>query len=367
MVKSDVSALSSVRFDTRVRVHGTSEFHGALAVSADEMWAVGGTVDPGTGLDVALVGRWGQDFRFVPPADSGQGVRLFGVDQAGEDVWAVGRISDGRVGSRPRIERHARHTDSATAVDVPAVDHDSALHDVAMLSATEGWAVGGSGPDTDFSHNLIVRWDGTGWNEIPCPNPGTATNRLDAVAARASDDVWAVGHSGDGTHTDAVVLHWDGSAWSQVAIPGAEIELLDVAVVAHDSVWVVGTTTAPGKSDEHVGVVLHWNGSTWTDVLPDPTAVTQMTGIAVLGPDDIWFAGYAELPGLPDTEHLAHWDGTRLRDEAPAASTTENVASALHRICAVGDRLMAVGWRASSTDPAARSAAALLGRTGKRA
>ncbi|PPK64994.1 hypothetical protein V5P93_004261 [Actinokineospora auranticolor] len=368
MVRSDASALSALRFDTRVQVHGTSEFTGVLAVSADEVWAVGGAADPATGRTVALVGRWTQDFRFVAPAPAAAAARLIGVDGVGDDVWAVGWISDGRGGGKPRIERYSRSSGAVEALDGPSVDGNSSLNAVAMLSTTEGWAVGASGPsaDADPTHTLIARWDGTAWRAISSPSPGSALNRLDAVSARTTDDVWAVGSRGDGERVEALITRWDGTTWTRVPFPGDGIELHDVAAVDHDSVWVVGTNVTPGKSDTHVGIARHWDGSKWTDIAPTPSGITELTGIAVVAPDDVWFAGYAELPGLPDTAHLAHWDGTRWRDEAPVATTNGNVASALHRICVGGTRVTAVGWHAASTDPAARTAAALLGRATNR-
>jgi hypothetical protein len=340
------------RFDPRLPSADPGGLHGVLAVSPDETWAVGDVVVKGRAR--ALVVRWTEDFRFatLPAVSPELDVRLNALDRAGDHVWAVGRVADGSGGGRPRIERYPRLPDApGVAVDGPEVAGDSALHGVAMLSATEGWAVGGSGPGagTGFTRTLIARWDGRTWTTVPSPNPGTLANRLDAVAARATDDVWAVGHSSSAAgRSEALVLHWDGTAWTRLPIPdlaGAGNRLLGLAPTGPDSLWVVGTATTAGKAS---GIVLHWNGSTWKSV-PTDAAVTQMSAVAAPAEKDVWFAGYLQLPGGPETAYVAHWDGQRLRPEFSGAETEENVASALGGICAAGDRKLAVGWRIART------------------
>jgi hypothetical protein len=66
---------------------------------------------------------------------------------------------------------------------------------------------------------LIARWDGSTWSTVLSPSQGTLANGLDAVAARAADDVWAVGYSSSAAgRSDALVLHWDGSAWKSIPL-----------------------------------------------------------------------------------------------------------------------------------------------------
>jgi hypothetical protein len=359
MATTETVPLSVWDFDPRPSAKGPAELRGAMAVSAAELWAVGSADDPESGRSSALVGRWTtRDFGFVKPAPADQEVRLSGVDHTGDDVWAVGWVSDGGDGGRPRIERYSRLDPVGVAVDGPARDQNSALHGVAMLTASEGWAVGGAGPgaDADLTQTLIARWDGKSWQEVQSPSPGTVTNQLDAVSALSSDDVWAVGHSTSGDVPEALVLHWDGSEWSRVPIPGlaAGIELLDVAVVSRDSVWAVGTSV-PNPRDtkpwRQLAVVLHWDGSYWRSVLPELVPVTQMSSVAVVSETDVWFAGYAKLPGGQENAHIEHWDGQQLRAEASGASTRGDLASALEGICAAGGRVMAVGWHIPTSAP----------------
>lgn len=320
------------------------------------------------------MGRWAEDFTFVEPAPAGdeQEVQLLGVDWAGDDVWAVGSVSAGDA-VQPRIERYSRRGDGpGKAVPVPVVHRDSALHAVAMLSPSEGWAVGGAGPGAGaaFTHTLITRWDGSTWHVVPSPNPGTLTNRLDGVAARSADDVWAVGRYTGGMCGDgALVLHWDGRAWTRVPVPkvtaGGSL-LLAVAVVGTTSVWVAGaglvTDPASGKPTKKVGLVLRWDGRTWRSVARKLSPITEMTGVTALSDTNVWFAAYTELPGGLENARVEHWDGKELRSEfGDGPAILENPASGLNAITAPSDdRITAVGWLATGAAPD-QQPAALLG------
>ena len=65
---------------------------------------------------------------------------------------------------------------------------------VVAVSATTVWAVGDSansrhGP----SQTLIEQGNGTNWQVVSSPNPGSSNNVLQGVAAVSATDVWAVG------------------------------------------------------------------------------------------------------------------------------------------------------------------------------
>ena len=57
-----------------------------------------------------------------------------------------------------------------------------------MVSATEGWAVGGS--------SAIYHFDGTTWTKIPTANLPSGVTGLTAVQALSATDIWVVGTSG---------------------------------------------------------------------------------------------------------------------------------------------------------------------------
>ena len=76
---------------------------------------------------------------------------------------------------------------------------------------------------------------------------------LSAVAARAADDVWAVGSNGG-------ALHWDGSTWTAVSTPAAT--LAGVAAPAPNSVWAVGNDA------QEASLILHYTDQQFEDVPP---------------------------------------------------------------------------------------------------
>jgi hypothetical protein len=347
------------RFDGHLPTNDqdTGELRAVLAISPEETWAAGHVAPAGKDRDIALVVRWTRDFQEVLPApmDPALHVRLHALDWADEHVWAVGQVTDSGGGRRPRIERYSRLSDGpGVPIDSPAVAGNAALHGLDMLSAVEGWAVGGSGPGVGaaFTSTLVTRWDGNGWHTVPSPNPGTLANQLNAVAARATDDVWAVGHASSAARqSEALVLHWDGSAWTQVptpVLPGLRNELLGVAMAGPNSLWAVGTSFRT-ETGGQTSLVLHWDGSTWESLPAAFPLVTQTSAVTVVAERDVWFAGYITLSKGAETAHIAHWDGQQLRGEIAVVGTNDQVGTMLNAICAAGDRKVAVGCRSGNT------------------
>lgn len=348
MTVKDSLSMPIWRLDPSLVLKGASGLRGVRALSPDDVWAVGITADPDTGHAHALVARWHDGLTIVPPApaDPDADVLLTAVDGTDDEIWAVGSVTVGDTGTRPRIERYQRSaTDpSGEQVCCPSPNGDTTLRGVAMLSSISGWAVGDTGTET-----FVVRWNGKEWRQVPSPSAGSLT----AVATNTDDDAWAVGHRTDETsgRTAPLILHWDGVAWTEIPAPASPTgndELLGVAVVAPDDVWAVGTNRPNPKADENarqVAVALHWDGSAWQSV-PVTLGVTQFSAVSAKSATEVWFAGYSQLPGGPETAHIEFWDGTRLTDDFGwIAQTRQDVASALSAISAETTRLVAVGWR----------------------
>ncbi|HET9979168.1 MAG TPA: hypothetical protein VFQ32_01895, partial [Ktedonobacterales bacterium] len=93
----------------------------------------------------------------------------------------------------------------------------SFLNDLAMISPKEGWAVGSvldanSGP----ANMLIAHYQNCAWTPIATDDPGMT---LMSVSMTSASDGWAVGGSGDGK---PLALHYTGGAWQPVALPGED-------------------------------------------------------------------------------------------------------------------------------------------------
>src|SRR5437879_10399298 len=81
-------------------------------------------------------------------------------------------------------------------VSSPSVGaQDNFFNGIAVVSASDIWAVGLYYNDSFVSQTLTERWDGTAWSIVPSPSPDGLGNELQAVTAVAANDVWAVGSS----------------------------------------------------------------------------------------------------------------------------------------------------------------------------
>ena len=241
----------------------------------------------------------------VPSADPGNNAfnRLGAVAVVNaNNVWAVGN-SDGQSitenwnGTRWNVVSNPH---PGTVVDQ--------LNGVAASSATDVWAVGATSSATDgTTRTLVEHFDGSKWSVVSSPNLGT-TDQLNSVAARSATDAWAVGRSG----TKTLVEHWDGIRWSVVSspnpAPGNNI-LSSVAIGSATDVWVVGTgSVVAGDGFLKQALVEHFDGQTWQTVATpkvDATSSVALTSVAVGSASDVWAVGHAGAGGVAE-----HWDGT---------------------------------------------------------
>ena len=113
-------------------------------VNAHDGWAAGGT---------ALLHYDGTNWQPVPVPGGGW---LGKVEMlAANDGWAIGFLTS-KPGTPPRPTL-VLHYDGSVWRQVPVPDGPPTLNDIAMTSATDGWAVA----DDDQSHALMLHYDGT--------------------------------------------------------------------------------------------------------------------------------------------------------------------------------------------------------------
>jgi photosystem II stability/assembly factor-like uncharacterized protein len=213
----------------------------AALVSARDGWAVG---DGGTIL------RWDGNAWTVAASPVTQTLR--GVTGTAAEAWAVGDL-----GTILRWHNGAWSTVTQTA--------GSALFDVGMVSATDGWIVGG----TDGGGAVVLRYDGANWQPQNVLAP-----ELYALAPVTAGNIWAVGYWG-------YIAHWDGTDWTTQVGP-QQVPLADVAFASAGDGWAVG-----GGPQE---IVIHWNGSTWSEV-PVSTTNRALSAVSVTPGGDGWAVG----------------------------------------------------------------------------
>src|SRR5690242_18692608 len=180
------------------------------------------------------------------------------------------------------------------------------LKAVAAVSANDIWAVGeyNAGLPVTGRRTLAEHWDGTAWTIVLSPNPkwtGVDLATLGALAAIASNDVWAVGYSEDfaSFRLNTLTEHWDGSSWKIVPSPNPAglnqpNQLFGVAAVASNNVWAVGQY---GVSE--LPLIVHWDGARWKPVAN--SCGGGLRGVAALSATDIWAVG---------TGTSCHYDGS---------------------------------------------------------
>jgi photosystem II stability/assembly factor-like uncharacterized protein len=107
-----------------------------------------------------------------------------------------------------------------------------------MVNDSDGWAVGYCG--------VIVRWNGTVWNNVTSPT----TMNLYSASTVSTSDGWAVGLGG-------VIVRWNGTVWNNVTSP-ISCRLWSVHMVSSNDGWAVGEG----------GVIVRWTGVEWIPEFP---------------------------------------------------------------------------------------------------
>ncbi len=193
------------------------------------------------------------------------------------------------------------------------------LGDVSVVTASDIWSVGGSARGSKVGNPLTEHWNGAAWSIVPAPQPPGTVVSLSGVSARATNDVWAVGHSHTGNAPlQTFTEHWDGSQWTVVPSPSlamigpyaANNSLADVVALAANNIWAVGsaTTIVAGEA-----LILHWDGVSWA-IVDNPGANPRfydanLLGITAVSPNDIWAVG--QKTTTAEHNMIQHWDGTK--------------------------------------------------------
>jgi hypothetical protein len=236
----------------------------------------------------------------VPGAVTGTAAAIYGMKMLRlTDMWAVGSVSGN---SKPLIE----HWDGVNWAVVPnqGTSLGGYLSAVAGRSSDNLWAVGHTGQE----QTLIEHWNGTNWVVVPSPNIGTY-DELHGVEVVSRNDAWAVGYS-ISPAVQYILMHWDGASWSLVDGPPVTAGALSgLKAFASNDVWAVGTKNYFGTNS--TTWTLHFDGTTWTEI-PSPNADegSYLNGIDGTAPNDVWAVGESTLGTNVQHTLAMHWDGT---------------------------------------------------------
>lgn len=288
---------------------------GVSMVSASNGWAVGSYLNS-SGNFAPLMLHWNGTkwVRVAAPAGTGP---LYGVHMvSATDGWAAGEGWSASGDAVPRT-LHWNGTKWAN-VAVPTTGiAGGQLYAVSATSASSVWAVGWYfGPATSGPSTLVLHWNGTAWTHVPTPpDPGPSTSEeLHGVSATSASSAWAVGVYYPFTGpTKTLTLHWNGTTWQEVSSPspgtgnqkyGAANELAGVAALSASNAWSVGDyKTSTGQ----LALTLHWNGTKWVKAASPGGPETSMGGVSMISPSDGWAVGQDNSTG---TVVILHWNGT---------------------------------------------------------
>ena len=263
----------------------------------------------------------------------------------------------------------------------PSPDAQLELTSISMVSASEGWAVGGqdwnsSNGEDGSGTTVLYHYKNGRWTPlyIPISDPAISDGShpmLQAVSMLSPADGWAAGSFVEGS-VKAFFLHYDGTLWTEVdpVVPQSELQYLapgtprvpdffdqsDLQMVSANNGWAAGG----GNTRDGSFALLRYTGSDWMSVPVDdprcfeaqppvPMSYTcRFVGLDMISPEEGWAVGgsgeyaYTQQPNgtqvlTSDTTAgvIMHFTGGRWSIEArfPYAS--------LQRVAMVSD---SEGW-----------------------
>jgi hypothetical protein len=320
---------------------GDNALGAVAAVSSRDVWAVGNQTTADSAISQTLIEHWdGTRWRIVPsPNDGVSDNFLLGVTAISSgDVWAVGNSLNSSHLSQVLIE----HWDGTRWRIVPSPNPGSSgnfLFGAAAVSPGEIWAVGFSQDSAGSFSTLIERWDGTSWQTVKSPNPGSSSNLLYGIAATSSRDIWAVGQDLGASSPDETLLeHWDGSRWSVISSPAtgrSSGALYGVAALASSSAWGVGNIESDGSPLQTLSE--QQSAGNWSLVSSPNTSVgdNKLFAVSAVSPENIWAVGnFINADGNAQTL-VEQWNGTHwVLVQSPSPGSGDNILGGIAAITA---------------------------------
>jgi photosystem II stability/assembly factor-like uncharacterized protein len=229
--------------------------------SSTDGWIVGcSTGGCGSGAGEPVVLHWNGN-SFTRGTVSGASGDLYSVHMTSlSEGWAVGGV-----GPNPII----LHYTSGSWVQVPAPVPGVVLRSVFMVDSSIGWAVGSAG--------VILRYSGGSWGSVFSPT----TKTLRSVYMLGATDGWAVGDGGE-------LLRYSSGQWVRTVNP-TNAQLNSVFLYDSSHGWAAGAG----------GTILHYDGSLWLSVAQSIS--TDLNSVVQVNPQEAWAVG--------DSATILQWRG----------------------------------------------------------
>jgi len=293
-------------------IAGPSEFTGVAAISTNDVWAVGlYEYDTTNGLFRAFSEHWnGTSWSPVgtPAVGANNFTFLFAVMAVStNDVWAVGSYLEGDNLTDATLMEHWNGT-SWSVVDAGSnPGWLSQFYSVSGLSTSDVWAVGSveAVPNGPFL-TLAAHWDGFSWTTFTTPNLGGVgqTNEILAVNALETGHAVGVGYFISGISI-AVGEAWDlvagAGSTSQVETgPGSGDNVLEGVDRSGSSAWAVGLSqVVPSGRVLTLAIPGTWNSGAHTFTWGSPgtsenpsSANQELFAVSAVTPSVFWASGF---------------------------------------------------------------------------
>ncbi len=231
--------------------HPPAAFGSILMRSASEGWAIGSAVYPDAYGALALRYNGQTWTKITAPAFASLTLQALAAAPNGE-LWITG-VDYSEPGFDGDAPAAILHYAGGAWTRAPANLANDRLLGLAMVSATEGWAVGYD-PGGTRSHyigpqrGLIVHYHHGVWkaqSTFASPS-GDTFFYLSAVAMVSATEGWAVGQEG-------VIAHYHNGAWARVRSPTNQA-LQSIVMLSPTEGWAIGNN----------GTILHYQSGVWS-------------------------------------------------------------------------------------------------------
>jgi hypothetical protein len=182
---------------------------------------------------------------------------------------------------------------------------------------------------------------------IPAGSDGVAT--VEAIDARNSDDVWAVGERGNkgvpGRYPYAI--HWNGERWKESQLPFDRRGVLIGVLALRDEVWAIGNGATSGEGQP---LAFHLTRRGWQRVpVPDHGfEELSLTAIAGTSADDVWMSGIGG-EAFRERGFVERWNGSHWRFDRRLPLLSQRIDVSGSQVMVVGKTFMfgmsgSAGW-----------------------
>jgi hypothetical protein len=177
----------------------------------------------------------------------------------------------------------------------PALGSQTELRAIAMVSPSEGWAIGWSDAslsDPNGAQVLVLHDQNGVWSPVHVPIHG----QLDSISMVSATDGWAGGTAG--------LLHYNGKTWKQIQ-PYAHWGTLRIQMLSATDGWATGDA----------GILLHYDGHSWMrqplpeSLTADAKTSVMLWGLSMTSSDDGWVIGdqVNNATGMTERAVLLHY------------------------------------------------------------